>query len=155
MGLVILQSVSLFLAGLLAGIELLVRYGVRPALAIFDEQAQILDRQGLIRRPRVVVASILVPTVLAGTATLVFTGGGPGWGFRWAAVAALLALVLVTAPGTVPINIGIGAWSHDAPPEGWHPMVRRWGRLDVLRSSAAIMAFAFLVASMGVQLTAG
>jgi len=34
-------------------------------------------------------------------------------------------------------------------------MVRRWGRLDVLRSSAAILAFAFLVASMGVQLTAG
>ncbi|ALE06180.1 hypothetical protein AL755_13080 [Arthrobacter sp. ERGS1:01] len=154
MALMTLQFVTLFLAGLLAGEEFVVRYGVHPSLAILDEPAQILARQGLIRRLRIVVPSILVPTVLAGAATLIFAGSGPGWGFRWAAAAALLVLVLVTALGTVPINIEIGAWHHDAPPESWQAKVRRWEQLDILRSSAAILAFAFFVLSIAAQLAA-
>lgn len=38
-GLIVLEFVSLFLAGLLAGEELVVRYGVHPSLAILDERA--------------------------------------------------------------------------------------------------------------------
>jgi len=151
-GRVVLEFVSLFFAGLLAGEELVVRYGVHPSLAILDERSQVLARQGLIRRLRVLVPSILVPTVLAGIATLVFAGTGAGYAFRWTGVIALVAFVLITFLGTVRINEQIDTWSSDAPPPGWKATVHRWEQLDVFRSSASILAFACFLVAVAVQL---
>jgi hypothetical protein len=145
-GRLVLEFVSLFFAGLLAGEELVVRYGVHPSLAILDERSQVLARQGLIRRLRVLVPSILVPTVLAGIATLIFAGTGAGYAFRWAGVIAMVALVLITFLGTVRINEQIDTWSSDSPPPDWKATVHRWEQLDIFRSSAAILAFAYVLA---------
>jgi anthrone oxygenase-like protein len=152
---VVLQYLSLFLGGLLAGEELVVRYGVHPSLAVLDDRAQIQARQGLIRRLRVLVPAIMVPAVLSGAAVVFLDGSGAVSGFRWAGAASLLAFVLVTFLGTVPINIAIGDWRADAPPAEWRSTIRRWGRLDVVRSSMAILAFAFFLTAVTVNISTG
>jgi hypothetical protein len=154
-GRVVLDLVSLFFGGLLAGEEFVVRYGVHPSLAVLDERAQLLARQGLIHRLRVLVPSILVPAVLTAMATLVFAGTGSGYGFRWAAAISMVAFVLVTFLGTVRLNSQIDAWPVDAPPPDWKATVHRWEQLDVFRSSTAILAFVFLLLAFGVQVGNG
>jgi uncharacterized membrane protein len=144
---VVLEFVCVFLAGILAGEEFVVRYGVHTAIAVLDERSQIQARQALIRRLRVLVPAILGPAVVSAVATLVVAGSGPGSGFRWAGALALLAFVLITFIGTVPINQRVGTWRADAPPGDWKKVVRRWAWLDVFRSSAAILAFALFTAA--------
>jgi uncharacterized membrane protein len=131
-----------FLAGILAGEEFVVRCGVHVSLAVLDEQSQIQVRQALILRLRVLVPAIFLPTAVSGVAALVLDGSGPGFGFRCAGVLALLIFILVTLIGTVPINTRALAWQADDPPINWKALVSRWERLDVVRSSAAILAFA-------------
>lgn len=155
MGTVILQAVGLLLAGILAGEEFIVRYGVQPALSGLDDRAHILARQALVRRLRIVVPAIMGPTVLVGIAVLVFGGGGggsSGFAFRLAGVAALVAFVLFSFLGTVPINIRVNDWNVDSPPADWKAVVARWQFIDVFRSSAAILAFAFFLVAVALQL---
>ncbi|WNV88930.1 DUF1772 domain-containing protein [Umezawaea sp. Da 62-37] len=146
-----LELVSLFLLGLLAGEEFVVRYGVHGAMAVLDERGQVLARQGLITRLKVLVPSIMVPAVLTGAAVTILGGTGAGFGFRLAGAAVLLAFVLFTFLGTVPINQRIGDWDADAPPADWRAEFRRWERIDVFRSSAAILAFALFLLAVGVR----
>lgn len=80
------------------------------------------------------------------------SGSEPGFGFRLAGVLALLIFILTTLIGTVPINKGALAWNPDAPPRNWKLLVRRWERLDVVRSSAAILAFVFFLTAVALQL---
>ncbi len=141
----ILRFLSLFLAGILAGEELVVRYGVQPALTALEDRAHILARQALVRRLRVVVPAIMVPTVLAAIAALIVGGGAPGFWFRLAGTLALVAFVLFSFLGTVPINIQVNDWQVDAPPSDWKEVVRRWQFIDVFRSTAALVAFALFV----------
>lgn len=150
---IIIEFVSLFLAGILAGEEFVVRYGVHVSLAALDEQSQIRVRQALVLRLRLLVPAIFLPTALSGVAVLALEGSGPGFGFRCAGVFALLIFILTTLIGTVPINKGALAWQPDAPPSNWKALVRRWERLDIVRSSAAILAFAFFLTAVALQLT--
>jgi hypothetical protein len=147
-GVDILQAVGLVLAGLLAGEEFIVRWGVQPALSTLEDRAHILARLALVKRLKVVVPILMVPTVLVGIAVLATGGVGAGFGFRVAGLLALVAFVLFSFLGTVPINIMVNDWTPDAPPADWKDVVRRWQFIDVFRSSAAILAFvAFVVAA--------
>lgn len=152
---VILEIVGLFLAGVLAGEEFIVRYGVQPALTALPDHPHLLARQSLVRRLRVVVPAIMVPTVLVGIAVLVFGGGGPGFGFRIAGLGALVVFVLASFLGTVPINIRVNDWNPDAPPADWKDVVLRWQRIDVLRSSAALLAFALFLVAFPLEMVGG
>lgn len=152
MSTIIIQFVSLFLAGILAGEEFVIRYGVHKSLAELDEQSQIKVRQALILKLRVLVPVIFLLTAASGVATFVLVGSEPGYGFRLAGVLALLIFILITLIGTVPINKGALDWQPDAPPSNWKALVARWERLDVLRSSAAILAFAFFLTAVSLQL---
>jgi hypothetical protein len=151
---IVLQTLSLFLAGILAGEEFVVRYGVHPALARLDDRAHIETRQALIRRLRILVPSIMIPTVLVGIAALVFGGTSAGFAFRAIGVAALVIFVLASFLGTVPINIDAGTWDAASPPTDWRAKVGRWGRIDVLRSTAAILAFACFAVAIALRLSA-
>ncbi|RKP57985.1 DUF1772 domain-containing protein [Cohnella endophytica] len=153
MYLVIFEFVSLFLAGILAGEEFVVRYGVHVSLSHLDYQSQIRVRQALILKLRVLVPAIILPTVVSGITVLFLNGTGPGFAFRCAGVLALLIFILTTIIGTVPINKGVLDWRPDAPPSNWKQLIKRWERLDVVRSSAAILAFACFLAAVTVQLT--
>ena len=144
----ILQAVGLVLAGLLAGEEFIVRWGVQPALSSLEDRAHILARVALVKRLKVVVPILMVPTVLVGIAVLATGGVGAGFAFRLVGLLALVAFVLFSFLGTVPINIRVNDWDADTPPADWRDVVRRWQFIDVFRSSAAILAFAaFVVAA--------
>jgi hypothetical protein len=149
-----LQFIGLFLAGMLAGEEFIVRYGIQPALSTLEDRPHVQARQALVRRMRVVVPIMIVPTVLVEIAVLVLSGGGPGLVFRSATVIALVAFVLFSALGTVPINIQVYEWQVDAPPADWKAIVHRWEQIDVFRSSAALLAFAFAVTAVALRLSA-
>lgn len=150
----IIEFVSLFFAGILAGEEFVIRYGVHVSLAILDEQSHIKARQALILRLRVLVPAIILPTIVLGIVALI-TGvrTEPVFGFWLAGVLALISLLLITLIGTLPINKGALDWQPDAPPRNWKLLVRMWGRLDVIRSSAAILAFAFFLIAVALRLT--
>lgn len=149
---VAIQAVGLVLAGLLAGTELVVRYGVQPALTRLPDQPHVLAGQALVRRLRVVVPILIVPTVLVAVAVLAIAGGHDGLAFRWAGIGCLAAFLLTAFFGTVPINIQVNDWDPERPPADWQAVVARWERLDVLRSTAAIAAFVCFVVAVAVQL---
>ena len=149
---IVLEALGLLLAGVLAGEEFIVRWGVQPALRSLDDRAHVHARKALVTRLRVVVPSVMVPTVLVGVAVLVVAGDRDGLALRWAGVASLVAFLLFSFLGTVPINIQVNDWDPDRPPADWRQTVRRWERIDVFRSTAALLAFVCFVAAVAVQL---
>lgn len=131
----------LVLSGVLAGGELLVRWGLAPALRALPDDAHVRARIAVVHRLRVVVPAVIVPTVVV-TVLVVARSGDPA---SWAAVGALAIFVLVTGFGTVPVNMRIARWDPTDPPSGWQALVRRWERIDLARSSAALLTFVLLV----------
>jgi uncharacterized membrane protein len=143
-----LALIGLFLAGMLSGIEVVVRYGVHPALVALPDRVHLLARHEIVRVVRVLVPAVLLPSVIVGIAVLAVSGAGGGLPFRWAGVASYAVYVLIVFLGTVPINDRFFAWDPDAPPADWKAVIRRWALIDVVRSSTAVLAFAcFLVAA--------
>jgi hypothetical protein len=144
---IILEFVGLLFAGILAGVEFIVRYGVQPSLASLDDRAHIVARHALITRLRVLVPALMFPTVGLAVAAAIVLGDRQGVGFRWAAVIALVAYLLFSFLGTVPLNMVVYDWNVDALPADWRSVIRRWEVVDVFRSSAAILAFVLLLAA--------
>jgi uncharacterized membrane protein len=134
----VLGMISAFFAGLLAGEEVVVRFGVRGPLAALPDEPHIRLRQGLIRTLRILVPAIFVPALLTGVVAAV-ADASP---VRWAAVVALAGWAAATFLGTVPINAAALAWSPAAPPPGWQATISRWEQLDSVRTAAAVLAFA-------------
>src|SRR5207253_9822641 len=145
---VILEFVNVFCAGLLAGAELIVCFGVRGTITVLDQQPHIQLRQALIRRLRVVVPAVYGPTALSAIAVTVVHGTGDGFGVRCAGLLAVLIWTLTTFLGTVPINSAVLTWRPDAPPHDWKAIVSKWERLDIIRFWAAVMTFAFFLTAV-------
>ena len=153
MGTTVLQAVGVVLAGILAGEELIVRYGVQPALGNLDDRIHVATRIALVRALRIVVPGLILPTAAVAVAILVTGGGGQnGAGWRWAGMAALLVFVLFSFLGTVPINMKVVDWQPDQLPPDWRAVVHRWQRLDTLRSTAAILAFVCFVIALAARI---
>lgn len=152
----VMQFLGLLLAGILAGMELLVRYGIHPALESLEDRAHILARMALVRRLRILVPAIMLPTVAVAIVVLVVGGTGDGFVFRWLGMASLLALLAFSFLGTVPINIRINdTWNADSPPDDWKAVVRRWQIIDVFRSTSALLAFVFFLVAIAVEMSLG
>jgi uncharacterized membrane protein len=150
----VLDFVNLFFAGILAGALFVIDYGVRAPVAVLDEQSQIQLRQALIRRLRVLVPAIFVPTVLSGVAITILDGVDPGFGFRCAGLLVVLTSFLLTLLGTVPINKATLTWRPSAPPKNWRTLVSRWERFDRARTWAAVTAFALFLTALALKLAA-
>jgi hypothetical protein len=88
--------ISVLFAGLLAGEEFVIRYGVRGPLASLDDQSHILFRQALIYKLRILVPAIYVLTLLSAVAVTVLDGTNGGIVFRGAAIAALAVWIGAT-----------------------------------------------------------
>ncbi len=136
-----LESASVFFSGLLAGEEFVIRFGVRGPLAGLDQQAHIEMRQGLIRTLRVLVPILFAAALFSGTASTILHWDTAGRLLRLAGVTLLLAFIVLTLLGTVPINQAIGRWDANNPPQGWRDSIRRWEALDTVRTTLAIGAF--------------
>jgi uncharacterized membrane protein len=144
----VLDVVTVFFAGLLAGALFVIDYGVRAPLGGLEAQSQIQTRQALILRLRVLVPAIFVPTVLLGAAVILLNGNSAGFGFRVAALLLVLVSFLLTLFGTARINAVALTWQPSAPPSNWRLLVSRWERLDQLRTWAAVLGFALFVTAM-------
>jgi uncharacterized membrane protein len=139
---------AVLFGGLLAGEELVIRYGVRGPLATLDDQPHILLRQALIRTLRVVVPSIYVLALLSAAIATAFDGFDAGIALRCAGIVFLVAWIAVTLGGTVPINAAALEWSAAAPPASWRTQIDRWERLDTVRTWAAVAAFALFIVGL-------
>jgi uncharacterized membrane protein len=149
---VVLEFINLFCTGLLAGIEFVVCFGVRAPLNVLDARPQIQIRQALIRRLRVLVPAVFVLTVLSGLAVAILEGATRGFVIRWAGVVAMLTWTVATFRGTVPINEAVLTWRPDSPPENWKAIIKRWERLDMVRTGAALTAFACFLTAAALRL---
>lgn len=138
---VAIQAIGLILGGLLAGEELIVRYGVQSALNALDDRTHVRARVAIVHRLKVVVPVLMVPTFMAAALSTIGSYGTEGAGWRWAGMIALVVFVLIAFLGTVPINIKVNDWQVDDPPEHWKAVLHRWETIDVFRSSAAILSF--------------
>src|SRR6266480_7533367 len=151
----ILDFVTVFFAGLLAGALFVIDYGVGPAVAaVLDDQSQIQMRQALILRLRVLVPAIFVLAILLGIAITVLDGVDPGFAFRLAGLLVVLTSFLLTLFGTAPINATVLTWQPSTPPKNWRTLVSRWERLDKVRTWAAVTAFALFLSATALKLAA-
>jgi uncharacterized membrane protein len=147
----VVGMVSLYLAGILAGEEFVIRFGVRGPVASLDEELSIRLRQALIYSLRVMVPVIFFSTLLSAVAVTVLDGFGPALAFRCAALVALLVWLVATLAGTAPINSAVLEWEPNAPPSKWRAMESRWERLDTMRTFAALAAFALMLAGLAMR----
>jgi len=140
-----LSYATLFLLGLLAGIEFLVMFGVRGPLKVLPAEPQIVIRQALVRRLRIVVPMIAITSVALGLATAI-RDLNP---LHLYGLGCVGAWMVATFLGTVPINKALLAWRADAPPANWHAKIRLWEHLDTVRMLTAVAAFGlFLTATV-------
>ncbi len=136
-----LQFSSVFFSGLLAGEEFVILFGVRGPLARLDQRSHIEMRQGLIRTLRVLVPILLATALFSGIASTILHWNDAGRPLRLASVLLLVAFILLTLLGTVPINQVVGRWDAKNPPHGWQSSIRRWETFDSVRTMLAIGAF--------------
>ena len=147
---VMIGFLNLFFVGMLAGEEFTVLAGVRTPLANLEDNPHIRFRQALIYRLRVVVPIMFGLAIFSGVATTLINSSGSGFGFRCAGLLILLAFILITFLGTVPINSAALDWNPAAPPANWRVLVQKWERLDNFRCGAALVAFALFLIGMAV-----
>lgn len=150
----VLDFLNVFFAGLLAGIEFVLHYGLRGADDILNEQSQLQFRQALILRLRVLVPAFFVPTAVLGIAVTILDGVTPGFWFRGAGVFALLIWIWTRVVGTVSINSNTLTWQPNAPPKDWKAQVNYAERFHSVGTWAAVMAFALFLIAIALKLTA-
>jgi hypothetical protein len=138
----------------LAGIEFVIHYGLRTPAEILDEQSQLQLRQALVLRLRVLVPAFFVPAAVLGIALTVLNSGTPGFWFRCAGVVAILTWIVIRVIGTVPINSATLTWQPSAPPKNWKALVNHAERFHIVGVWAAILAFAFFLTAVALQLAA-
>ena len=144
----VLGFANLLCAGILAGEEFVICFGVRGPVASLDPQPAIQLRQSLIRRLRVLVPTIFGLAFFSGIAVALLEGTSPGVGLRCAGLLSLVAFIAITLGGTVPINQAALTWVAEAPPQAWRAIISKWERLDTMRTWAAIAAFCFFLADL-------
>jgi hypothetical protein len=149
---VIVECVSVFSAGILAGAELVLHYGLYGPTAVLDDEQQVRLRQALILRLRWLVPAFFVPTAVAGIAAAAVDGTMPGFGFRCAGVLALVIWIVVRAIGTVPINSATVSWRPDAPPTNWRTRMNEAERFHIAGAWAATAAFGCFLLAVVVRL---
>ncbi|MBA3824092.1 MAG: DUF1772 domain-containing protein [Ktedonobacterales bacterium] len=149
-----LDFVNVFFAGLLAGIEFVIHYGLQTPTLVLDEHAQLQLRQALVLRLRVLVPAFFVPTALSGIAVTVLNGSAPGVWFRCAGLVAIFIWVLIRIIGTVPINSATLTWQADAPPANWQALVNHAERFHSVGVWAAVITFAGFLGALALKLHA-
>ena len=148
----VLDFVNLFFAGMLAGIEFVIHYGLRGPSEMLDDHAQLQLRQALVLRLRVLVPAFFVPTAVLRIALAVLNSGTPGFWSRCAAVVALLTWIGIRVVGTVPINSATADWQLSAPPKNWKALVNRAERFHSVGVWAAMLAFALFLTAVALKL---
>jgi hypothetical protein len=146
-----LESASLFFAGILAGMEVVIHYGLRRPSEVLDSRSQIQLRQALVVRLRLLVPAFFAPTALSGFGATVLGGVTPALWWRCGAMGALLVWVVIRVIGAVPINKATLAWDPAAPPGDWKGLIDHAERFHSVGVWAATLAFALLLVAQALQ----
>src|SRR5262245_30608955 len=85
----ILDLVNVFFAGMLAGIEFVIHYGLRGPAETLDNHSQLQLRQALVLKLRVLVPAFFAPAAVLGIALMFLNSSAPGFVFRCVALVAL------------------------------------------------------------------
>jgi hypothetical protein len=144
-----LEFLAELFAGLLAGMEIAIHYGLRAPARTLDDRSQLQLRQAMVTRLRVLVPAFFVPTVAFAIAGAVLALSAPGFLFRAAGVLALFVWIGIRVIGTVPINSATLTWPLDAPPEDWKEQVDRTERFHDIGVGAAVVAFGCFLVAVG------
>jgi hypothetical protein len=150
--LTVLDLINVFFAGMLAGIEFVIHYGVRSPAEQLSDHAQLQLRKALVLKLRVLVPAFFVPVAVLGIALAFLNSAAPGFGFRCAGVVALLTWAMIRIVGTVPINSATLAWQLSAPPTNWKAQVNHAERFHTIGVWAAVLAFACFLTAVALQL---
>lgn len=143
----LLHVANLFFAGILAGMEIAIHYGVQPATRAISDPSQFQLRRALVHRLRVLVPSIFAPAALTGIAVAILDGAAPGLWLRLAGLLFVAVWIAIRVVGTVPINSATLTWNAAAPPGDWKAQVNHAERFHILGVWAAVMAFATFLAA--------
>ena len=149
---IVLDFVNLFFAGLLAGIEFVIHYGLRAPAEVLDEHSQLQLRQAMVLRLRVLVPAFFLPAAVSGLAVTVLGSGAPGSWLRYAAMLAMLIWVAIRLVGTVPINSATLSWQLSAPPKNWKALINHAERFHNVGVWAVVLAFVFFLTATALQL---
>lgn len=148
-----LDFVNVFFAGLLAGIEFVIHYGLRRPSEVLDDRSQLQLRQAMVLRLRVLVPAFFVPTAALGIGLTILEGAAPGAGFRYAGVVAILTWIGIRVIGTIPINSATMDWELNSPPKDWKEQVNQAERFHIVGTWAAVLTFAFFLTALALKLT--
>ena len=146
-----LHFANLFVAGILAGIEIGIHYGVGAPPEVLSQKAQIQLRQSMSLKLRILVPVFFVLTTLSAIAITVLDGASPGHWFRYAGLLSALIWIVSRAVGTVPINRASHTWNPEAPPKDWRSRVERSEMFHIYGVWAAVAIFAFFLAAMALK----
>jgi hypothetical protein len=150
----VLHFANLFFAGILAGMETAIHYGLHGSTQVLSDQSQIQLRQALVLRLRILVPAFFVPAAVSGIAVAVLDGTAPGLWFHCAGMLAVLVWVIIRVIGTVPINSATLTWQAGAPPTNWRAQVDHAERFHILGVWAAVVAFASFLTAAALKLAA-
>ncbi len=149
-----LDFVNLFFAGMLAGMEIAIHYGLHPSTLVLSDQSQLQLRRALVLRLRVLVPAFFLPTAVTGVAVAVLNGAAPGLWFRCVGTLAVLVWIVSRVIGTVPINRATLTWEAETPPNDWKTLVDRSERFHVLGVWAAVVAFVSFLKTVELKMAA-
>ncbi len=106
-----LQFLQLFFSGLLAGAEISIHYGIAISPGEFEEATRLLLRQAMIRRLRVLVPVLFLPSFLTTLAVLLHEWHTQRVGPQAIGLAGFLAWILIRIVRTVGINSATLEWN--------------------------------------------
>ncbi len=150
----ILDFVNVFFAGMLAGIEFVIHYGLSTSAEVMDELSQLKFRKALVLKLRVLVPAFFIPVALSGLAVTFLNGFDSGFLFRCVGVLAIIIWTLIRVVGTVPINSATVDWSIDNPPKNWKELINHAERFHIVGVWAALLAFVCFLAAVALKLGA-
>jgi hypothetical protein len=152
--LALLDFVNLFFAGMLAGIEFVIHYGVREPAEQLPDHVQLQLRKALVLKLRVLVPAFFAPTAILGITLTALSSSTPGFTYRCVGMVALLIWIAIRIVGTVPINSATVDWQLDAPPQNWKAQVTHAERFHIVGVWAIVLAFACFLIAVSFKLSA-
>jgi len=148
-----LHFVNLFFVGILAGMEIVIHYGLRAPSEVLSERSQLQLRQALVLRLRILVPTFFVPSAFSGIAVAALDGSAVGLWLRCVGLLAMLVWILVRIVGTVPINSATISWKLAEPPTDWRAQVARAERFHDIGVWAVVLSFACFLTSTALTLS--
>jgi uncharacterized membrane protein len=147
-----LMLFSILILGLMCGSELSVAAFAHPALNRQPRDVHIVMRSSLAALLGRVMPFWMGGSTLVNLLLLLPVAhlNERAWGLAAISFAIQVCAVVFSLIGPVPINNRIAKWSPDTVPADWEQMEHRWDLYHWVRTAGLVVAFALLVASLGV-----